>query len=231
MDSKILNLGDGIGIVSFHVPIKTYKIGRESVSSSGSSNHDEEAFTEYFIDGKVLRNDRALVAFNAERIRQYHTFEEYDQLLKEKEGRGARGKISLDLMPFVYGEGDSVSLSVDGLVKEINLRNVPLCFEKEAKTVTWWDDGKISAEYNFSIDFNIPRYRYKMPEALGGFLPDRICLFSSEDNYLKLLERRNKERESYGNVVLRVDPLGDVLVSEKRGENLMYKLLRKAEDS
>ncbi len=186
------------------VPVNMHKIKHKSFADSGGSFYDsEERFIEFLIP-ENWTPDNISMGFKGP-IKQYYTYEQYDVLLAQRqEQKSANGRITIQLTPLTNAQKEDYSSSTDGLAQIIIL-DVPvhLNYDKE-QTIN--ATGDIEESNRYYVQFLV-HDKYQMHPNIRNITPSFVNLFVSAEQYSQLVEKRKRQENAYGRIVIKIEPL------------------------
>ncbi|MBL7051419.1 hypothetical protein ISS04_04665 [Candidatus Woesearchaeota archaeon] len=207
MSNQTQTLEDITTNIVLNVPVCMHKKRHKSLAAAGGSPSDyEERFTEYLMPDKRWTPDNVRMKFRGQ-VQQHHTEEQYANLLSQRqEHKSAYGRISIELTPLTNVQRDGVNSSIDGQIQTITL-DVPIHLNHD-ETHFIAAAGNKNDGNRYSVQFLVhDTYQRSMPQNVRGILPSFVDLFVSEEQYSQLVEQRKEQRDAYGRIVIKLEPL------------------------
>ncbi len=193
--------------ISLEVPVHMHKIRHKSFAAAGGSPSDyEERFTEYLMPDKRWTPDNVSMSFRGQ-IQQFHTSEQYDALLSQRqEHKSAYGRISIELTPLTDSQRKGVNSSMDGQIQTITLDVLVHLNHDKERTIAAAGNRNDSDRYYAQFLVH-DSYQRSMPQNVRGVLPSFVDLFVSAEQYSQLVEQRKEQKDAYGRIIIKLEPL------------------------
>lgn len=193
---------------SVNVPVRICWIRHIRFPASGDSD-SEENFVEYSMQDKSWLPDNVRMTFNG-MIKQYISNDEYKNLIsKRQEHKSVYGKISFELTPLIDAQEDRFDSYFDrsdsNLTQVVQL-NVPVSINHDEKEIFGMEGNKDSKN-SYWVEFLVHSLNQKMPTNIENLFFQNIDLILSEEQYVTLAEKREKQKNAFGRITVKLKPL------------------------
>ena len=193
--------------VVLEVPVYMHKIRHKGFAAAGGSLSDyEERFTEYLMPHERWTPDNVSMSFRGQ-IQQFHTPKQYDALLSQRqEHKSAYGRISIELTPLTDLQRGRINSLIDEQIQTITL-DVPVHLNHDEKRTIASLGNRNDSDIYYAQFLVHGSYQRSMPQNVRGILPSFVDLFISAEQYSQLTEQRKEQRDAYGRIVIKLEPL------------------------
>lgn len=196
--------------ISVNVPVRICRIKHTGFPTLGDSILDsEENFVEYSMQDKSWLPDNVRMTFNG-MIRQYVNDDEYKNLIsKRQEHKSGYGKISFELTPLIDAQEDrfdSYFDRSDSNLTQIVQLDVPVFINHDEKEIFGMEGNK---DYKnlYGVEFLVQSLNQKMPGNIENLFFQNIDLIISAEQYVTLVEQREKQKKAFGRITVKLKPL------------------------